>query len=172
MHTYTYTQPLSIESTPMTSVYNEGVVYLTFQRFYAGKLTKFADKLMDYRYFLNYHVYNTNNELIFTCKKVSRKGRVYYEAKNLVEPQTYIVAYDKWKELIPDLMITDGNLKIKLHKEMEGWSRFTYDNKEIARWKAELNEEFSVQLEIEEDSPIQNAAFFVAISQCALFVGG
>jgi hypothetical protein len=55
---------------------------------------------------------------------------------------------------------------------MEGWSRFTYEDKEIARWKAELNEEFSVQLEIEEDSPIQNAAFFVAISQCALFVGG
>lgn len=171
MRTYRYKQPLSIELTPMTSVYNEGIVYLTFQRFYSSKLTKFIDKLMDYRYFLNYHVYNTNNELIFTCKKVSRKGRVYYEAKDLVQLQTYIVAYDKWKELIPDLMITNGSLDIKIHKEMEGWSRFTYDNKEIARWKADLNDEFSVQLEIEEDSPIQNAAFFVAIGQCALFVG-
>ncbi|WP_391118173.1 hypothetical protein [Psychrobacillus sp. L3] len=173
MHTYTYNQPNSIDITPMISVYNhEGVVSVEFERYYSNKLKKFVDKLMDYRYFLRYNVYNINKELIFTCKKVSKKGRVYYEANDLVQQHTYIVAYDKWKELIPDLMITDGSLQIKLQKEMEGWSRFTYNDKEIARWKAELNEGFSVQLEIEEDSPIQNVAFFIAISQCALFVGG
>lgn len=173
MHKYTYSQPISIALTPMTLVLNcEGAVVYKFQRYYSNKLKKFVDKLMDYRYFLRYDVYDLDNQLIFTCKKVSRKGRVYYEAEDLLQHRKYIVSYDKWKELIPDLLISDGNMKIQIVKEMEGWTRFKYNDKEIARWKAEVVDEFIIELEIEEDSPVQNAAFFIAISQCALFIGG
>ena len=172
MHKYTYKQPLAIDTTPKTSVYNEeGNVVYTFQRHYSNGLKKFADRLMDYRYFLRYDVYDPNDQLVFMCKKVSKKGRVYYEATDYLHEQKYMIAYDKWKELIPDLMITDGNKTIKIDKEIEDWSRFVYNEKEIARWKAEVADEFTIQLEIEEDSPIQHVAFFIAISQCTLFIG-
>lgn len=174
MQIYTYKQPISIETTPMTSVYNDnGAVAYTFQRHYSNGVKRFFDKLlMDFRYFLRYHVYDTNDQLIFMCKKISRKGRVYYEAVDYVQQEKYMVAYDTWKELIPDLMITDGKTQIKIHKEMQDWSRFTINDIEIARWKAEvISDEFKIQLEIAEDSPIQHAAFFIAISQCALFIG-
>ncbi|TQR21664.1 hypothetical protein [Psychrobacillus vulpis] len=172
MNKYLYTQPLAIETTSLISVYNnEGIEAYKFQRYYSNKLKRFFDKLMDYRYFLQYNVYDTHGQIIFTCKKVSQKGRVYYEATDYAEHRKYMVTYDKWKELIPDLLITDGNMQIKLDKELEGWSRFIYNDKEIARWKADLSEGFLVQLEIEEDSPIQNGAFFIGISQCALFIG-
>lgn len=173
MHKFTYTQPISIETTPLTTVCNgEGIASYKFQRHYSNGLKKFVDKLMDYRYFLRYDVYDLDNQLIFTCKKVSRKGRVYYEAEDLMQHRKYIVSYDKWKELIPDLLISDGNMEVQIVKEMEGWTRFTYNDKEIARWKAEVGDEFIIELEIEEDSPVQNVAFFIAISQCVLFIGG
>lgn len=173
MQLYTYTQPISLDLVPMTNVYNaEGAVMYKFQRDYSNKLKKLVDRLMDFRYFLSYNILDANDQLVFSCKKISRKGRVYYEARDQLQNSNYIIAYDKWKELIPDLVISNGNLQIHIQKEMEGWSRFIYDTKEIARWKAEVGEVFTIFLEIEEDSPIQNAAFFIAISQCALFIGG
>lgn len=169
---YTYTHPNALDTTDMIPVYDEsGGVACSFKRYYSNKLKQWIDKTMDYRYFLCYNVYD-HEQFVFTCKKVSKKGRVYYEAYDHKQNHTYVVAYDKWKELIPDLVITDGKQTINIHKEMEDWSRFTIDEKEIARWKADIAGEFTMQLEIAKDSPIQNVAFFIAISQCALFVGG
>ncbi|MDF2067294.1 hypothetical protein [Bacillus sp. Cr_A10] len=173
MQKYTYKHPNAIETTTRIHVYDDtGKITHSFERYYSNSLKKFFDKAMDYRYFLYYKVYDANETLVFTCKKVSKKGRVYYEAIDHLQQKTYIVAYDKWKELIPDLTITDGNIQIRIQKEMENWSLFTHNEKEIARWKAEIGDQFSIYLEIEDDSPIQNVAFFIAISQCALFVGG
>ncbi|SDN47330.1 hypothetical protein SAMN05518871_105223 [Psychrobacillus sp. OK028] len=169
---YTYEQPINIEETPKTSVYNEkGEIVYTFKRYYSNGLKKRLDKLMDYRYFLWYNVYNTNDELVFMCKKVSRKGKVYFEAFDYIDQKKYLVAYDKWKELVPDLLITDGHLQIKLDKEMEDWSKFIYNEKEIARWKATLDNVFQMKLEVIDHSPVKNVAFFIAISQCALYIG-
>ncbi|TQR16313.1 tubby C-terminal domain-like protein [Psychrobacillus soli] len=173
MHKYTYTQPLSLETTPITFVYNEeGIAVYKFQRHYSNGIKRFVDKAMDFRYFLRYDIYNLEDQPIFTCKKVSKKGRVYYEAFDYLQQEKYIVAYDKWKELVPDLMITNGNFQIDILKEIEDWSRFIYNDKEIARWKADVEGEFFIQLEIEEDSPIQDAGFFIGICQCVLFIGG
>lgn len=173
MYKYTYAQPISIETTPFTPVYNEeNIATYKFQRHYSNGIKKYIDKLMDYRYFLQYDVYDLDDQLVFICKKVTRKGRVYYEAYDYLQQQKYTVAYDKWKELIPDLIITNGDMQISIQKEMEGWSRYIWNDKEIARWKADVEEEFIIQLEIAEDSPIQHAAFFIGISQCVLFIGG
>ena len=169
---YTYEQPINIEETPKTPVYNDkGEVIYTFQRYYSNGLKKRLDKIMDYRYFLWYNVYDINNELICMCKKVSRKGKVYFEAFDYIDQKKYIVAYDKWKELVPDLLISDGDIQIKLDKEMDDWSKFVYMDSEIAKWKADLDEVFKIQLEVNDNSPISNVAFFIAISQCTLFIG-
>lgn len=172
MATYTYEQPVNIEETPKTSVYNDsGEIVYHFQRYYSNGIKKRIDKMMDYRYFLWYNVYDTNNELVCMCKKVSRKGRVYFEVFDYTDQKKYIVAYDKWKELVPDLLISNGELQIKLDKEMEDWSKFIYNDMEIAKWKANLDEVFQIQLEVSDQSPVHNVAFFIAISQCVLFIG-
>ena len=172
MANYTYEQPVNIEETPKTSVYNEkGEVVYIFQRYYSNGLKKRLDKMMDYRYFLWYNVYDTKENLICMCKKLTRKGRVYFEVFDYTSEKEYLVSYDKWKELVPDLMISDGNIQIKLDKEMEDWSTFIYNDSEIARWKADLGEIFKIQLEVNDNSPINNVGFFIAICQCALFIG-
>ena len=172
MANYTYEQPVNIAETPKTHVYNEdGEIVYTFQRYYSNGIKKRLDKIMDYRYFLWYNVYDANDKLVCMCKKLSRKGRVYFEVYDYTNEKKYLVAYDKWKELVPDLLISDGNLQIKLDKEMEDWSKFIYNDREIAKWKADLDEVFKIQLEVNENSPINNVAFFIAISQCALFIG-
>ncbi|MFJ8063579.1 hypothetical protein ACIQYS_02980 [Psychrobacillus sp. NPDC096426] len=173
MYKFTYAQPISLETTPITYAYNEeSIATFKFQRHYSNTIKKMVDKLMDYRYFLQYDVYNLEDQLVFSCKKITRKGRVYYEAYDYLHKEKYMVSYDKWKELIPDLIIKSGNMQINIQKEMEGWSRFIWKDKEIARWKADVEGEFLIQLEIAEDSPIQHAAFFIGISQCVLFIGG
>ncbi len=172
MKRYTYKQPLSIELTPMINVYDEvGQVICKFQRYYSNKLKKIVDRSMDYRYFLEYRVYDNNDQLLFICKKVSRKGRVYYVARDLNSMEDFMISYDKWKELVADLLITGKDLQVVIDKEMEGWSTFLYQEQEIARWKADVSEEFTIQLEINDDSPIKNPAFFIGISQCVLFIG-
>ena len=173
MKSFFYTQPLSIELTPLTSVYDEaGNEVYKFQRYYSNKLKRVIDRTMDYKYFLDYRVYDMNDQLLFVCKKISRKGRVYYIARDIQTMDDYMISYDKWKELVSDLLITGKDIQIVVDKEMESnWSRFIYEDKEIARWKADVAEEFMVHLEIEEDSPITNPAFFLAISQCVLFIG-
>jgi len=172
MANYTYEQPVNIAETPKTHVYNEdGEIVYTFQRYYSNGIKKRLDKIMDYRYFLWYNVYDANDQLVCMCKKLSRKGRVYFEVYDYTNEKKYLVAYDKWKELVPDLLISDGNLQIKLDKEMEDWSKFIYNDREIAKWKADLDEVFKIQLEVNDNSPINNVAFFIAISQCALFIG-
>ncbi|WP_245639430.1 tubby C-terminal domain-like protein [Viridibacillus arvi] len=172
MQRYTYLHPNSIETTPKITVADEsGQAVFTFQRHYSNSLKRILDKVMDYRYFLRYDVFDMQDEPLFTCKKVTRKGKVFYEAKDLKQQKKYMLAYDGWKELIPDLVITDGQMKMMIHKEMEDWSRFALDGLDIARWRATEGDEFLIELEIDEDSPIQNPAFFIAISQCVLFVG-
>lgn len=169
---YTYEQPIDIEKTPKTSVYNEkGEIVYTFQRYYSNALKQRLDKIMDYRYFLWYNVYDTNDNLVFMCKKISRKGKVYFEGFDYIYQKKYMIAYDKWKELVPDLLITDGHLQITLDKEMEEWSKFMYNESEIARWKANLKSDFQMELEVKDHSPVKNVAFFIAISQCALYIG-
>ncbi|MBK3495148.1 hypothetical protein JFL43_09825 [Viridibacillus sp. YIM B01967] len=172
MQRYTYLHPNSIETTPKITVMDEaGQAVYTFQRHYSNGLKRMIDKVMDYRYFLRYDVLDVQEQPLFTCKKVTRKGKVFYEAQDVIESKKYMLAYDGWKSMIPDLVITDGQMKMMLHKEMEGWSRFAVDGVDVARWQAVSGEEFTMELEIEDHSPIQNPSFFIAISQCVLFIG-
>ncbi|WP_291758706.1 tubby C-terminal domain-like protein [Lysinibacillus sp. UBA5990] len=173
MKTYTYKQPMEIDSTEVVSILNElGETSSTVQRVYSNALKKAFDKTMDFRYFVRFDVHDHHGRPLFTCKKVSRRGRVHFRGKDLVTGKDYMIAYDGWQIMIPDLLITDGEHQIKLSKEMEDWSIFTWNEEPIARWQATFCEtHFDITLEIEDNSPIQHEAFFIAIGQAVLFVG-
>ena len=173
LKTFTYKQPAALESTEIVQVINEeGVVSSTVQRVYTNLFKKLFDRTMDDRYFVRYDASDVDGRPLFTCKKISRRGRVYFKGKDLVTGKEYMIVYDGWKIMIPDLLITDGEQTIKIAKEMEDWSVFTLDEQPIARWKATFHESyFDIELQIEESSPIQQEAFFIAIGQAVLFVG-
>ena len=173
LKTFTYKQPVTIESTQVVEIVNEeGVVTSTVQRIYSNGLKKAFDRTMDYRYFVQFDVCALEGQRLFTCKKVSRRGRVYFKGKDFVTGKDYMIAYDGWQIMIPDLIITDGQQKIILNKEMEDWSVFTCNEQPIARWQAIFRETyFDITLQIEATSPIQHEAFFIAIGQAVLFVG-
>jgi len=170
---YTYKQPVAIESTETIQIINEaGEVSSTVQRVYSNALKKAFDRTMDYRYFVRFDVNDCNGRPLFTCKKVSRRGRVHFRGKDFVSGKDYMIAYDGWQIMIPDLLITNGEHQIKLNKEMEDWSIFTLNEEPIARWQATFCEtHFDITLEIEDNSPIQHESFFIAIGQAVLFVG-
>lgn len=164
---------MEIDSTEVVSILNEsGETSSTVQRVYSNALKKVFDKTMDFRYFVRFDVHDHTGQPLFTCKKVSRRGRVHFRGKDLVTGKDYMIAYDGWQIMIPDLLITDGEQQIKLSKEMEDWSIFTWNEVSIARWQATFCEtHFDITLEIEDNSPIQHEAFFIAIAQAVLFVG-
>ncbi|MFJ7369533.1 hypothetical protein ACIQVU_08845 [Lysinibacillus sp. NPDC098008] len=173
MKIYTYKQPAAIESTEVIAILNEaGQVSSTVQRVYSNALKKAFDRTMDYRYFVRFDVKDRQEQPLFTCKKVTRRGRVHFQGKDFVTGKDYTIAYDGWQIMIPDLLITDGEQQIKLNKEMEGWSVFSINDEPIARWQATFYETyFAITLEIEDYSPIQHEAFFIAIGQAVLFIG-
>ncbi|MFJ7662500.1 hypothetical protein ACIQXW_08870 [Lysinibacillus sp. NPDC097162] len=173
MRTFTYKQPASIESTELVQIMNEeGNISSNVQRIYSNGLKKAFDRMMDYRYFVQFDVSAVDGQRLFTCKKISRRGRVHFKGKDIVTGKDYMIAYDGWQIMIPDLIITDGQYKIMLNKEMEDWSLFTLNEQPIARWQAVYQEtHFDITLQIEETSPIQHEAFFIAIGQAVLFVG-
>ncbi|MFJ5566359.1 tubby C-terminal domain-like protein [Lysinibacillus xylanilyticus] len=173
MKSYTYKQPAAIESTETVAIKNDaGEISSTVQRVYSNGLKKVFDRTMDYRYFVRFDVSDVNGQPLFTCKKMSRRGRVHFKGKDFVSGKEYMIAYDGWQIMIPDLIITDGVQKITLNKEMEDWSVFSLDDQPIARWQAIFQEtHFEITLQIEDNSPIQHEAFFIAIGQAVLFVG-
>lgn len=164
---------MAIESTEVIHVLNgAGKVSSTVQRIYTNGLKKAFDRTMDYRYFVRFDASDVDGQPLFTCKKMSRRGRVHFRGKDFVTGKDYMIAYDGWQIMIPDLIITDGEQKITLNKEMEDWSVFLLNEQPIARWQAVFRDTyFDITLQIEETSPIQHEAFFIAIGQAVLFVG-
>jgi len=173
LKSYTYKQPAAIESTEAIAILNDAEeISSTVQRVYSNGLKKAFDRTMDYRYFVRFDVSDVTGQPLFTCKKMSRRGRVHFKGKDFVTGKEYMIAYDGWQIMIPDLIITDGVQKITLNKEMEDWSVFSLDDQPIARWQAIFQEtHFAITLQIEDNSPIQHEAFFIAIGQAVLFVG-
>ena len=175
MKTYTYRHPAAIEYTGEVPVIDEnGQKILYSMRVYDNFLKRIFDEMFDFRYFLKYDVLNHHREKLFTVKKISRRGKLWFEGVEAATKKKYIISYENWRIGLPTLFITDGKVKIQLEKEFEGWSVFLLNQEEIAKWKAEFKEDegqFHMTLQIDENSPIQQPEFFLAISQAALFVG-
>ncbi|MGG0658692.1 tubby C-terminal domain-like protein [Rummeliibacillus pycnus] len=175
MKSYNYLHPNTINETPILVIQNEQKEdVLTCQRIYSNGVKRFLDQLLwENKYFLTYKTYDLKKQELFTCKKISRKGKMYFEVVDERNKEKYSIAYDGWQQLIPNLIITKGDFLMKIHKEMEDWSTFLVDDRVVARWQANLqNDVFHIELQIEEEAPISNPAFYIAISQCVLYIGG
>lgn len=174
MKQYFYTHPNTIVETPEIFVKNEATQNVgTVQRMYGNGVSRFFDRMMDYKYFVKYEAHIQDYDRAM-CRKISRKGRVFYRAE-IEGEKPFEIGYIGWRDLIPDLQITNGDTTMILHKEHEGWSNFEWQDTDYARWQAVLNEEtnqFEVELQIETIAPIQNPAFYIAIAQTTLFIGG
>ncbi|RUL55591.1 tubby C-terminal domain-like protein [Lysinibacillus antri] len=172
MH-YNYTHPKEIEYTGEIQVFDEkGQLVAISKRIYDNQFKQKLDRMFDYRYFLKYDIYNANNEKELIIKKISRRGKLWYEAVDTKRQKTYIISYENWRIGIPELYISDGEIKIQINKEMEDWSEFVFENEIIAKWKAEFkDDQFEMTLVIHDNSPLQNVAFFIGVCQATLFVG-
>lgn len=174
MKTFTYKQSSNISSTetmPVTNQFGELVAYVS--RVYNNGITKIIDSFFDYRYFLSYVVKNSEDNAIFTIKKIIRRGKVWYEAEDKISQEKYKITYENFRIGIPELYIKGETVQMKIDKTMEGWSEFSVDGNIIARWQAiyvESDDIFQITLQIEEESPIQSPSFFIGISQATLFI--
>lgn len=174
MNTYVYKVPAKLNSTEDIPVYLNGQHEYTVNRMYDNKLKKLVDAYFDYRYFVKYVVKSVSGEDSFVCRKVQRKGRLWFEAADSQTAQHFIITYENWRIGVPELFIKGEQLNMKIDKEMEEWSNFLIGDTIVARWLAvyeEENDRFSISLEIMSESPVQNAAFFLAIAQATLFIG-
>lgn len=174
MKRYFYTHPNTINDTHEFTVRNEQEQELfTCQRTYSNRVKRALDRLLENKYFLTYKAYDMNLHPLFTCKKISRKGKIYFEAVDENTKEKYTIGYDGWQRLIPDLVITKNDFVMKIHKEMDNWSTFEENDKVIAKWKATLIDEvFQIELQISEEATIRNPAFYSVICQCVLYIGG
>lgn len=172
MKKYNYIHPKEIEYTDKIPVFDENDnQVLQFRRVYNSSFKKWFDRLFDYRYFLNYQVESMEDEPLFMVKKISRRGKLWFEGTDVHTEKKFIISYDNWRLGIPILYVTDGKIKIQLDKTEE-WSQFKIGEEIIAQWKAEyIDSTFQMTLMIDSNSPIQQPQFFIAICQAALFVG-
>ena len=174
MKIYTYKALGNIKSQEPQIISEQGKRVGTVERVYDSGLKKLLDGYFDNRYFLKYIVHDVNQTPLFQVKKVFRRGKLWYAGIDLITGEKYIISYENWRIGIPELFINGKSQKVKIEKEMETWSDFILNDKVIARWLAVYDEqldEFVITLEVEEDSPVQNMAFFIAIAQATLFIG-
>lgn len=175
MQQFTYKALGKLQSTKPQAIRNEaGEKIMLVERVYDNGLKKLLDGYFDYRYFLKYRVTTNEGVPLFEAKKIFRRGKVWFEAKDLVSNETYVVNYENWRIGVPELFVSGQTIKMKIDKEMEDWSNFIVAGEIVARWKAsydETSDEFTAMLEVADISPIQNTAFFIAIAQAALFIG-
>lgn len=174
MKSYYYTQSGVLNETTAYPVYAEnGAEVVQVQRVYSNPIKRLLDGYFDHRYFVQYDVLRGGKKS-FTIRKIFRRGKVWFEATDLVRNNPYAILYENWRVAIPELSINGANFEMKIDKSMEDWSEFKEQGEVVARWRASYNEakdEFYTEVEIEEACSIQEPDFFVAIGQAVLFIG-
>ncbi|ATP39766.1 peptide ABC transporter ATPase [Solibacillus sp. R5-41] len=175
MQKYTYEALANIKSTAPQAIFNEdGQAILSLRRVYTNRLKRILDGYFDHRYFLKYEVLDLSDCCLFEVKKIFRRGKVWFEGKDHATGDHFVINYENWRIGVPELFISNQNIKMKIDKEMETWSNFLVDEQVVARWIAVYDEQhnkFQVTLELYEQAPIQNVAFYIAIAQATLFIG-
>ncbi len=169
---YTYTLTTELQSTKDVEVWADGQPLYTINRVYSNGLKKLFDGYFDYRYFLRYEVKNEAGELLADCKKVQRKGKLWFEAYDRKSNQPYIINYENWRIGVPELFVKGPDFSMKIDKEMEDWSNFIVNETIVARWLAVYQEQtdtFDVVLEVHKETV--SPALLLAIAQTTLFIG-
>lgn len=173
MQNYIYSPPKIKHSTKLIDVLDEqGNVTCKFKRTYKN----FFVKLLTYWQNLDFHtridVYSNDGELVYYCKKSSKlTGHPSYEVINCKTNEVYEVTYTTFQNIAPEFLITNDSHEFTMKSGILDSVRIFHQGKEVARWKMKTTELFKTYLEIEEDSPIQDPAFFVCLFQCIFYVG-
>ena len=175
MQIYTYQALGDIKSTVAQPIVNaNGEQIQLVQRVYDNRLKKLLDGYFDHRYFLKYQVLTNDGQILFEAKKIFRRGKVWFEAKDYTTDERFIINYENWRIGVPELFVSGNQFKMKIDKEMDDWSNFLVKDEIVARWLAvydEAQDRFSLTLELYENAPIQTVGFYIAIAQAALFIG-
>lgn len=174
MTMYTYTETTDIDSTKPVPVVCDGQNVLTYARVYSNRLKKIFDATLDFRYFVEYHVFDASGERLFHIKKYARRRRIWYKASD--RHTNFLITYDGQFVMIPELHIhSEDGMKMELHKNIDDWSIFKIGNEEYARWNAvfdEENKQFQMTLDIVKEHPTMTVAHYIGIAQTTLFIGG
>lgn len=134
MKTYSYELTARLNATEDILVFKDNEHVYTMNRVYDNRFKKLLDGYFDYRYFLKYIVKNAAGEPAFMCKKIQRKGRLWFEATDFRSNEKYIINYENWRIGVPELFIKGEGLDMKIDKEMEDWSNFLIGEMIVARW--------------------------------------
>ncbi|EJR93979.1 hypothetical protein IKM_05849 [Bacillus mycoides] len=174
MKRFVYKAPKIKTSTKLVDVRNEeDEVVVRFKRSYKNIFMRFIDSFfLEGSSFVQFDTYSVGGELNYRgMKKISKIGITEYLIENCKDNSTYHVTYTSLQIIAPELLIKSSTEEYVVKHNPMDWARFYYKGKEVARWRMKATELFKTYLEIDEDSPIQDAAFFICLFQCILYVG-
>ncbi|MGF9964931.1 tubby C-terminal domain-like protein [Bacillus rhizoplanae] len=171
---YVYKAPMIKTSSELVDVRNEkNEVILRFNRLYKNLFIKFIDLFfLGGDSFVQFDTYSVRGELKYRgMKKLSKMGKTEYYIENYKDNSTYHITYTSLQIVAPELLIKSATEEYVVKHIPMDWAKFYYKGKEVARWRMKTTELFKTYLEIDEDSPIQDPAFFICLFQCVLYVG-
>jgi len=173
MQKYNYSPPIIKHSTKLIDVMDEqGNVKCRFKRTYKNLFVRLINYWQAFDWYTQINVYSNEGELIYYCKINSKwVGHPSYDVFNCKTNEVYKVTYKTRLNIAPEFLITSESNEFTMKSEIMDWVRFFHQGKEVARWKMKTTELFKTYLEIEEDSPIQDPAFFICLFQCIFYVG-
>jgi hypothetical protein len=173
MKKYNYSPPKMKSSTKLIDVMDEqGNVICRFKRTYKNLLVRLTNYWKGFDWYTRIDVYSNDGELIYYCKKTTKwVGHGYYQVFNCKTNEVFQVTYKTWQNVVPEFLITSQLNEFTMKKEIMDAVKFYYQGKEVARWKMKTTEWFKTYLEIEEDSPIQDAEFFICLFQSIFYIG-
>ena len=173
MQKYNYSPPKIKDSTRIIDVMDEqGNVKCRFKRTYKNPLVRLINYWQTFDWYTQINVYSNDGELIYYCKKNSKwVGHPSYDVFNCKTNEVYKVTYTTLLNIAPEFLITSGSNEFTMKSGITDSVQFFHQGKEVARWKMKMTEFFKTYLEIEEDSPIQDPAFFICLFQCIFYVG-
>jgi hypothetical protein len=170
---YIYAAPKIKSSSKLVDVRNDREeIVAKFKRVYRNPLIKFLDSFfLDGDFFVQFDTYSPNGKIKYRGGKKVKKIKTEFYIEDCEKNNIYNVTYKSLQTIAPELLIKSDTEEYVVKKIPTEWARFYDQGKEVARWRMKTTELFKTYLEIEEDSPIQDPAFFICLFQCIFYVG-
>ena len=173
MKQYVYVAPKIKTSNKLVNVLNdEKEIVSNFKRVYRNAFIKFFDSFfLEGNFFVQFDTYSPTGKIKYRGKKKVKLGKTEFYIEDYKENNIYFISYKSLQTIAPELLIKSGKEEYIVKYTPFDWAKFYYQGKEVARWRMKTTELFKTYLEIDEDSPIQDPAFFICLFQCIFYVG-
>ncbi len=170
---YVYTAPKIKNSSKLVNAYSDkGEIVAIFKRVYRNVFIKFLDSFfLDSDFFVQFDTFSPSGKIKYRGKKKVKLGKTEFYIENCKENIIFDVSYKSFQTFAPELLIKSDKEEYIIKKNPTDWAKFYYQGIEVARWRMKTTELFKTYLEIEEDSPIQDPAFFICLFHCVFYVG-